>query len=282
MTARAPGATQLDRDVATVVRQVHDTYWESRILAANRKSVLLVEGDDDRDVVEVFLARRSRTFAARVRVVPAGGRSRVLERMKNTFPDAYGLVDRDTWDDAKVAELRREYPRLYVTEGWCLENTFLGPGALQRYGAQVSAALAAQRERWVRAGALWWTLQRAREAQHGWQEALDWSYGSPRDDLDLLSEGGLANSLDQKIPEVVRRASSFDSTEVAAKFAQRCTEILSLPEARQWLIGVHGKRAFTELLVAALRSTPQEARLDLADEIDRPPPLDDLVALLLP
>ena len=170
MTAQAPGATQLNRDL----QQVHDTYWQNQVLAANRKSVLLVEGDDDRDVVETFLARRSRTFEARVRVVPAGGRARVLSRMKNTFPDAYGLVDRDTWDEAKV---RGEYPRLYVTAGWCLENTFLGPDALRRYGAGVVATLAAERERWVRAGALWWTLQRVREAQQGWQEALDWSYG---------------------------------------------------------------------------------------------------------
>ena len=82
MTAGPPGAAQLDRDI----QQVHETYWESQKLAANRKSVLLVEGDDDRDVVETFLERRSRTFAARVRVVPAGGRSRVLARMRSHFP----------------------------------------------------------------------------------------------------------------------------------------------------------------------------------------------------
>ena len=86
----------------------------------------------------------------------------------------------------------------------------------------------------------------------------------------------------QKIPEAVRRATSFDSTSVAAEFAQRCDEILGLPEARQWLIGVHGKRAFNDLLVVALRSTSRAARFDLADAIDRPPPLDDLVAILLP
>ena len=83
-------------------------------------------------------------------------------------------------------------------------------------------------------------------------------------------------------PEAVRRVSSFDSTSVAATFAERCAKISSLPEAQQWLIGVHGKRAFNDLLVGALRSTPRAARLDLADEIDRPPPLDDLVAILLP
>jgi hypothetical protein len=259
------GAAQLDREV----QGIHDRYWENQRLAADRKSVLLVEGDDDRDVLETFLYRRSRTFAARVRVVPAGGRARVIARMKNTFPGAYGLVDRDTWTDAEIAGRRQAEPRLYVTEGWCLENAFFGPSAVQRLDAAVAARVTAERERWVRAGALWWTLQHAREAQQSWEAALEWSYGSPRDDLDLASANGLVKSLNRKIPEPVRRRSALDVQVVAEAFAQRCSEVLALPEAEQWRV------------VPALRSTPQAARLQLAGEIELPTPLDDLVAILL-
>jgi hypothetical protein len=37
-----------------------------------------------------------------------------------------------------------------------------------------------------------------------------------------------------------------------------------------------------DLLVPALQSTPGAARLHLAGEIDRPSPIDELVALVLP
>ena len=100
-----------------LTQSVHDRYWEDQRLAAIGKTVLLVEGGDDRDVLEAFLFRRSPSFATRVRIVPAGGRGKVLARLKNTFPagthpDAYGLVDRDTWTAAEVAELNAAEPRL--------------------------------------------------------------------------------------------------------------------------------------------------------------------------
>ena len=120
MTARAPdaqapaaprppaGAVELDRRVSRAVDDLHESYWEAQVAAAENKTVLLVEGDDDRDVLETFLARRSATFQTRVRVVPAGGRKHVLRRMKTSFPDALALVDRDTWTDGEVAA--RQWP----------------------------------------------------------------------------------------------------------------------------------------------------------------------------
>lgn len=273
-----PGAAQLDREVG----RLRESYWEKQKLAAVQKTVLLVEGDDDRDVIETFLQRRSPAFSARVRVVPAGGRTRVLSRMKTFFPQAYALVDRDTWTDAEVDAHRRAQPRLYVTEGWCLENVFFGPDALRRQDARVAAEISSQREHWVRAGALWWTLQRTRDAQQRWQEALGWSYGSLRPDLDLSSAQALADSLNQKIHEDERRDSTLDIVALAETFAARCNEVLALPEAQQWQIGVHGKSAFSNLLVPTLRSTPRAVRLNLANQIDRPSPIDELIAFLLP
>jgi Protein of unknown function (DUF4435) len=277
-----PGAVQLDRDV----QRLHDRYWEDQRLAAGRKSVLLVEGDDDRDVIETFLQRRAATFETRVRVIPAGGRARVIARLKHTFPrdahpNAYGLVDRDTWTDEEEATQIAAEPRLFVTEGWCLENVFFGPGAIRLCNDGVPAHLAQERERWVRAGALWWALQRAREAQQIWQEALGWSYGAPRADLDLGTAHALAESLKQKIPEDLRRTATLDVEVVAEAFARRSAEVLALSEDQQWRIGVHGKCAFSGLLVPAQRSTPQALRLHLAERIDRPAPIDELIAILL-
>lgn len=283
--APAPGAlwppsgrAELDHEVL----RLQASYWDGQLAAAKQKSVVLVEGDDDRDVIEIFLKRRAPTFETRVRVVPCGGRERVLARMKSTFPHALALVDRDTWTDAEVAARRLAEPRLYVTGGWCLENAFFSPDALRWLAAPAAAQVAGAREQWVRAGALWWTLQRAREAQQRWQEALGWTYGSARADLALESGEALANSLAQRIPPEVRREAQLDVDAVVATFTQRCTEVLALPDAEQWRIGVHGKQAFAELLVQAMHSTPRAARLDLAEQIDRPSPIDDLIALLLP
>ncbi len=272
-----PGTNQLNREV----QRLNDRYWETQKLAAVNRTILLVEGDDDRAVIEAVLQRRSPTFSTRVRVVPAGGHPRVLTQMKEFFPQAYALVDRDTWTDAEVVAQRHAEPRLYVTEGWCLENVFFRPEALARHEAHVAAEISSQREHWVRAGALWWTLQRTREAQQLWQKTLGWSYGSLRPDLDLGSAQTLKDSLNQKIQEDVRRGATLDIVTLAETFAARCDEVLALSEAQQWQIGVRGKSAFANLLVPALRSTRSAARLDLADQIDRPPPLDELLAILL-
>ena len=115
------------------IRSVHETYWNVEQERARGKSVVLVEGDDDRDVIETIFRQRTKTWQTRVRVVAAGGRMRVLTRMKSTFPHAFGVVDRDTWTDAEIELYQREEPRLFVTEDWCLENTFFRPDWLQGY-----------------------------------------------------------------------------------------------------------------------------------------------------
>ncbi len=267
----------------TPIQQVHEAYWNNEQQAARGKAVLLVEGDDDREVIEEILRQRRSTWATKVRIIACGGREHVLQRMK-TFHPALGLVDRDTWTQTEVEEARREQPQLYITTGWCLENLFLSPAWLQSYDERVGDALSSKREEWVRAGALWWTLQRAREAQQQWQTEIGWSYGSPPKKLDLSSKKALAESLSAVISEQVRRESSFEPEAVAETFEKRCKEMLQLPEAEQWSTGVHGKRAFNELLLQQIQTvcgqTP--SRIELASQIGRPAPLDELLAQLLP
>ena len=268
------------------LKSVHDTYWSNEQEAARGKSAVLVEGDNDHDLLDAVLRERSPTWATRIRIVIAGGRTRVIERLKSTFPLGLGLVDRDTWAGDEIKLHQAEAPdRLFITEGWCLENIFLDPSWLRAYEPRVCAQLAGERERWVRAGALWWTLQRTREAQQVWQDRLGWSYGSPRDDLELAStQGAVIDSLSQRIPEDVRRAARFDPEAVAEAFVRRRDDILALPEATQWQVGVHGKRAFNELLVPALQAArgQQNWRVELARSVGRPAPLDALTAVLLP
>lgn len=219
------------------IRRVHESYWDAEVQAARGKSVVLVEGEDDREVIEEIFRQRSRSWETRVRIVVAGGRARVLERIRATFPQAWGL-------------------------------------------------LSDQREQWIRAGALWWALQRTREAQQRWQEALGWSesYGSPRADLELTSGPDLIKSLRQRIPEALLREANFEIQEVAERFERRLGEVLGTDEVEQWRSGVHGKCAFMRLLVPGLQATHGQRnwRRALACEVGRPPPFDELMAMLFP
>lgn len=281
----------MSRDLDKQIQAVHERYWDEQKQRGAKKTVVLVEGDDDRSVVEALLTRRRATWETRVSVSVAGGRRQVLSRIgdHDRFPNAYGLVDRDTWSDREVDEQRKAAPNLFVTAGWCLENMFLDPGWLKAFDGAVAARVAAQREAWVRAGALWWTLQRVREGQQLWQEKLGWDYGRPRDDLDTSAADKLAASLERRVPESVRRGSRFDLDAVKNDFDLRCREVLEMPEKAQWQVGVHGKAAFADVLVPALnaaRGYHQSAavwRTDLAAQVDPPAaPFDGLLAMLLP
>lgn len=260
------------------IRTLHVRYWDNELQTARGKHVLLVEGDDDRLVVEALLDRRRATWATRARVVVAGGRAAVLQRGQTLFPHAQMLVDRDTWTDAEIPALPDG--RLHVTAGWCLENLFLDPYFLRSFDLNLADTVAAGREPWVRAGAFWWTVQRAREAQQSWQEALGWTYGTPRDDLDLQSGDTLRATLAAKVPAPVRDESRLDIDALAETFERRLRTIIALPEPEQWQRGVHGKEAFRRLLVPALPSH-RNWRIELAQRLDNPPPFDALLALLL-
>jgi len=273
------------------VRRIVDAYWDNEVEAAKRHHVVLVEGDDDRAILEMILSGIRRSWETRVRVVVAGGRENVLSRMQGTFPNALALVDRDTWTDEEIEVLRKERPSLHVTRGWCIENLFFDRKLLERYGDSVVAILDRERERWVRAGALWWCLQRRREAMQAWQSALRWTYGQPRDDLKLTSGSDLADSFARLVSEDLRRGAGLDLGAIVDDFERRVDEVLRLPEDEQWSVGVHGKEAFNQVLVPALvaartRSAAQGQRLDwrveLARDLDRPSSLGELLALLLP
>lgn len=264
----------LDREVGLL----HSRYWDTEREAARGKQAVLVEGDDDRELVEELLRQRRTTWQTRVRVVVAGGRARVLER-RTLFPDAHMLVDRDTWTDVEIPA----HDNLHVTAGWCLENLFLDPDFLHRHYPDIAPAITAARDTWVRAGALWWTLQRAREAQQRWQSHLGWTYGAPRSDLDLSSSSTLHSSLAQKIPTAIQTTASLDIKALADAFELRLQTILALPEREQWQRGVHGKEAFRRLLLPALQTAHghRNWRIELASKLQRPPPFDALLPLLL-
>ena len=257
--------------------------------------MLLVEGDDDRAIVEeVFLARR-RVWERSVRVIAAGGREAVI-RARARFSDRdprmlHMFVDRDTWTEHEIQNLSRELgaSTLHVTAGWCLENIFFAPDFLRMLHSEIAQNVAAAREVWVRAGARWWTLQRWREAsQQVWNAAFgDGAYGGLHPGVDPKSGGEFADILSHRIsPDTLARF-AFDIDALAAEFDARLRTVESWSEHDQWQIGVHGKRAFVELLCPLLEKyygRRIDWRLELVGRLPRPfpVPLDGLVAMFLP
>lgn len=51
------------------IEKLHDAHWDGEQQAARGKRVILVEGDDDRYVLEKFFTRRNSSWPVRVRIV---------------------------------------------------------------------------------------------------------------------------------------------------------------------------------------------------------------------
>lgn len=260
-----------------------ERYWDDEVKRCAGMGVILVEGDDDRTALEAMLNTADVTWPTRAAVVVAGSRDKVMRRLVNTFPAALGLVDRDVWTDAEAAtEAARFAGRLYITPGWCLENTLL---AVRGAGdaPDLDAELERGRDAWVRAGALWWTLQRTQDAFGVWRRQLDWTYGALRPDLDLATSHGLITCLEARIPEEMMRAARLDIGQIGAAYHARLQEISSWAPGEQWLRGVRGKSVFGAVLVPWLnqRRGQRDSRawlIERARALTLPPPFDAMLA----
>jgi hypothetical protein len=255
------------------ITEVHEKYWDAEKQAAIGKTVLLVEGEDDRGVVEAVLEKSVRGWATHFRIVAAGGFKKVIGK-KTLFPRHYLLIDRDTRTDEQIATLRSEESSLYVTEGWCIENLFLAPTFVATLGdVSLTNRIEAERERWVRAGALWWTLQRAREASQRWWDKI-WpagDYGMPRDGCEPASAADFRAYFAAVAPL------SVDIASLAREFEARLEHAQAMSPADQWRVGVHGKAAFNHLFAGTTWD-----RRSLAGRLSHPlpAPLGDLLALV--
>lgn len=263
----------------------HNRYWDDERLRSSGKKVILVEGDDDRTAIEAMLNATDTTWPTRVAVVVAGRRDLVLQKAENgTFSSAVGLVDRDVWSDPQVATITGS-GRVYVTAGWCLENDLL-VHRLPTDPPTLDAGLESVREPWIRAGALWWALQRTFDSFSVWRAAVPWTYGKRRDDLDLSSAAALVASLEARIHAGLRDAARLDLVTIGALWQQRLDEVRALSRENQWLRGVRGKSAYSEELVPLLNTaygqrSSQAWRVARAGALARRPPFDALLARVL-
>lgn len=95
-------------------------------IGVSTKKVLLVEGIDDELAFGAFLRKWSSNWEQYWVLASAGKKQHVLEVLKEES-EWLGVVDRDEWDDVKIAEKKQEIPNLLVLPRFCIENYLILP-----------------------------------------------------------------------------------------------------------------------------------------------------------
>lgn len=230
---------------------LRSSYWDMITQASAGRKLLLVEGDDDKRVVEQLLEAVSPFWTTKTHVGAAGDRDRVLRKLEAN-PDWYGLVDRDVWDDAQIAEKKAELPNLEVTRGWCIENHFCHPADVESALSLAPGTIQAEVDRvldgWIRYGSIWWTLQRVRE---GIVSRLPSSkLGHPiHDPCDL---DGDARALRERLQGYQALSGTRDVEALIAGIRARKREVDAWPARDKIERGLHGKLLFKEVIARAL------------------------------
>lgn len=117
------------------------------------KRVLLVEGPNDKAVYTAWLKKLAYPdlFSAKIVIEAVGGKPLVIACLEwfrhhgGNSGNLFGLVDRDEWDAATIAERTAALPQLRVVSGRdCLESYFADPDELEPSLQAENPAFAAQ------------------------------------------------------------------------------------------------------------------------------------------
>lgn len=139
---------------------------KTQFIGATGLRVLLLEGQDDLDAYRIFLNRKFPEWEKKWLLAPAGNKADVIRMLKKET-NWLGLVDRDEWTEAEIAEKKANHPNLIVSPRFCLESYLIDPTELwaafpekQRAKipggeAQFRIEVLANLTDWVRHAALW-------------------------------------------------------------------------------------------------------------------------------
>jgi Protein of unknown function (DUF4435) len=147
------------------IRDIRDRIHQE-IIGAQAKQAFLVEGPDDKEAFRILFERFLPGWEQRWGIAEAGNKRQLLDLLR-LEPNWLGLVDRDEWDQAVIAERIANQPNLLVLPRFCLENYLVNPtelwqaipstrqagvgGGLQAFTAAIQGDLT----QYLRHGALW-------------------------------------------------------------------------------------------------------------------------------
>jgi len=139
---------------------------KTQLVGQSGKRVLLLEGADDLVAFQSLLSKANPSWEQHWCLAPAGNKSTVLNVLGKEA-SWIGVVDRDEWADAEIADVQKKHGNLFVLPRFCIESYLINP-------AEIWAALPpVQREKlpngiddlkqkielnradWIRHAALW-------------------------------------------------------------------------------------------------------------------------------
>ena len=214
-----------------------------RLIGAQNKKALLVEGADDEKAFRIFLNNFCGDWESRWVLAVADGKVTLLKILE-LERDWLGVVDHDEWDDSTIAANTASNPNLWVLPRFCFENYLILPddlwvaipterqslvaGGLPAFSREIEADLS----KYLRHGVLWkvisplWSGLRAR----GFKEAL-------------ASDGSIENAQnDTEIRRFLGEWSALlDPEPLFALFQDRLRQANSQHRTLQLSQWVHGK-----------------------------------------
>lgn len=238
--------------IRAIVRSVEDAWgahWDEIHQASKNRRLLLVEGDDDKAVVEELLRTLDPLWQGKVHVGAAGDRDKVLGKVAKKA-DVLGLVDRDVWDEEDVTQ--RATANLVITSGWCMENHFCAPAPLEAMFSLPAGSLVGPVEAaangWIAHGSIWWTVQRLRNRIGAALPSIHLGHPGKDSGALIADESELRRHLSGYVS--VLGSSSVDHLIQAIQDRHRAISSLPLAEAIER--GIHGKRFFMEVISPSL------------------------------
>jgi hypothetical protein len=223
-----------------------------RAIGSQDKRVLLVEGIDDKQILQILLDRFHTGWERKWAVEVASKKSMVLEILR-LEPDWIGLVDKDEWDEAEQQRQCDALPNLLILPRFCMESYLVIPAELWRaipvarqagvgggFG-QFEARLTRDIRRYVRHGVLWhvvtplWSGLRAR----GFKEVL-------------ASDSAQCVAAVQDDQEILRVLTEWDEylnpNALFDTFQRLLQQVTAMPVESQLAGWVHGKTFWREVV----------------------------------
>lgn len=251
-----------------------------RNVGATSKRILLVEGDDDKQALEVLLDRVNPDWTQAWAVACAGNKNQVLAIAKKV-PTWLALVDKDEWTAQQIEAAQGESGNLHVLPRFCMESYLVDPAELWlALGPQQQAKIAngvqglaahllADLQSWKRHAACWqvinplWTKLRAL----GFKEDILRTKNFP-DDAELVAT---LEKWDRLI----------DAPDILADIKAALAEIDSQSDADFLHRCLYAKNFFPEVVCPGLNQllgqrSQAELRKDIFTKMPLPPDLDSL------
>jgi hypothetical protein len=250
---------------------------EQQIGASSRRA-LVVEGADDRKFFEAALDKlRPQTWQTNWCLGVAGGKPSLLKILEKE-PTWIGVVDRDEWTAAQIAERTGNLSNLKVLPRFCVESYFVEAAALWAAmpqaqkdkvpGGEITLRTAIEQtlDPWVRHGALWHAVNPLWEGlrSRGFQSDL-LRFEVAQNDSDIQTK------LDEW-------HSYLDPAKVFEEFQNELATANGMPVSDRLRLVVHGQKFFAQHVNQVLASHlgQMEAGSRLNQLITTNPPPTDL------